>query len=50
MIKNVIFDCDSTVTHAEGIDLLADMNNVWEEVSSLTRVSMESSSLSIDTY
>lgn len=50
MIKNVIFDCDSTVTHAEGIDLLADMNNVWEEVSSLTHMSMERSSLSIDIY
>jgi len=50
MIKNVIFDCDSTVTHAEGIDLLADMNNVWEEVSSLTHMSMERSSLSLDIY
>lgn len=50
MIRNVIFDCDSTVTHAEGIDLLADMNNVWEEVSSLTHMSMERSSLSLDIY
>ena len=50
MIKNVIFDCDSTVTHAEGIDLLADMNNVWEEVSSMTHMSMERSSLSLDIY
>ena len=50
MIKNIIFDCDSTLTHTEGIDLLADMNNVWEEVSEITRRSMESSSLTVDIF
>jgi len=50
MIKNVIFDCDSTITQIEGIDLLADKNNVWEEVSAITRRSMEHSSLTIDIF
>lgn len=50
MIKNVIFDCDSTLTNAEGIDLLADMNDVWEEVSELTRRAMERSSLTVDIF
>ena len=50
MIKNVIFDCDSTITQVEGIDLLADKNNVWEEVSAITRRSMEHSSLTIDIF
>ena len=50
MIKNIIFDCDSTITHAEGIDLLADMNNVWEEVSVITHRSMENSSLTVDIF
>ena len=50
MIKNVIFDCDSTLTHTEGIDLLADMNDVWEEVSEITRSSMESTSISIENF
>ena len=50
MIKNVIFDCDSTLTHTEGIDLLADMNDVWQEVSEITRRSMESTSLTVDIF
>lgn len=50
MIKNVIFDCDSTITHVEGIDLLADMNNVWDEVSAITRRSMDHSSLTVDIF
>ena len=50
MIKNVIFDCDSTITQVEGIDLLADKNNVWEEVSAITRRSMAHSSLTIDIF
>ncbi len=50
MIKNVIFDCDSTLTHTEGIDLLADMNDVWEEVSEITRRSMESTSLTVEDF
>ena len=50
MIKNVIFDCDSTLTHTEGIDHLADMNDVWEEVSAITRRSMESTSLTVDVF
>jgi len=50
MIKNVIFDCDSTITHAEGIDLLADMNNVWDEVSAITRRTMGHSSLTVDIF
>ena len=50
MIKNIIFDCDSTITQVEGIDLLADKNNVWEEVSAITRRSMEHSSLTIDIF
>ena len=50
MIKNVIFDCDSTLTNAEGIDLLADMNDVWEEVSEITRRAMERTSLTVDIF
>ena len=50
MIKNVIFDCDSTLTHTEGIDLLADMNDVWDEVSEITRRSMESTSLTVGDF
>jgi len=50
MIKNIIFDCDSTLTHTEGIDLLAAMNDVWEEVSEITRRSMESTSLTVDIF
>ena len=50
MIKNVIFDCDSTITHVEGIDLLANMNDVWAEVSAITRRSMDHSSLTVDIF
>jgi len=50
MIKNVIFDCDGTITHVEGIDLLAEMNAVWEEVSAITRRAMNKSSLTVDIF
>ena len=42
MIKNVIFDCDSTLTHIEGIDSLADMNDVWKTGEKLKSSAMES--------
>lgn len=50
MIKNIIFDCDSTITHAEGIDLLAEKNNVWDEVSAITRRLMDHSSLTVEIF
>lgn len=50
MIENIAFDCDSTLTRIEGVDVLADMNDVWNEVVPITRSAMDKSSLSPDIY
>lgn len=36
----IIFDCDGTLSHIEGIDVLAKENGVYEVVSSITESSM----------
>ncbi len=39
-IQAVLFDCDGTLSHIEGIDELADMNGVGKEVKALTDYAM----------
>ncbi|MEK7583486.1 MAG: HAD family hydrolase [Patescibacteria group bacterium] len=41
MFTHVFFDCDSTLTKIEGIDALAELAGVGEEVKELTRQAME---------
>lgn len=39
--RAVIFDCDSTLTHIEGVDELAKLRGVGERVSALTEAAMD---------
>lgn len=46
----VIFDCDGTLTAIEGIDYLASINGVYEEVAALTEKAMAETGLTADLY
>jgi phosphoserine phosphatase len=49
-IDAVIFDCDGTLTHIEGIDELARMNGVDQQVTVLTAEAMGGSGLNPDLF
>lgn len=46
----VIFDCDGTLSHVEGIDELANLNGVGPEVSALTLQAMSETGVTPDLY
>jgi phosphoserine phosphatase len=46
----IIFDCDGTLSHIEGIDELARENDVGEQVSELTAAAMGSVGMSPELY
>lgn len=41
MFTNVIFDCDSTLSSIEGIDILAQSKGITEEIEHLTNLAMD---------
>ena len=49
-IDTFFFDCDGTLSLIEGIDVLASMNNVGEEVRRITQRCMGSTGLSLKDY
>jgi phosphoserine phosphatase len=49
-ITAVIFDCDGTLSTIEGIDELANNNNVGDIVQSLTREAMGKSGMTLEIY
>jgi phosphoserine phosphatase len=49
-INTVIFDCDGTLSTLEGIDVLADKNNVGSEVKMLTAEAMGQTGINPDLY
>lgn len=49
-IDAVIFDCDGTLTHIEGIDELARMNGVGPQVSEMTEQAMSVSGLNPELF
>ncbi|CEK11616.1 HAD-IB family phosphatase [Legionella hackeliae] len=49
-IETFFFDCDSTLSLVEGIDVLASMNDIEEEVKKITRRCMEQTGLNTNDY
>ena len=46
----ICFDCDNTLSNAEGIDELAKLNNVADEVKTLTEMAMSHEDISLELY
>lgn len=46
----IVFDCDGTLSHIEGIDELARLNGVGEQVQRMTAEAMGGSGLSLDLF
>ncbi len=49
-INAISFDCDGTLSHIEGIDYLAQLNDTHQEVHELTHQAMQQTGLSKDLY
>lgn len=49
-ISAIVFDCDGTLSAIEGIDELARMNGVYEEVAALTAQAMGQTGLTLPLY
>jgi phosphoserine phosphatase len=49
-IDAVVFDCDCTLTHLEGVNYLAKLNNIEDEIVALTEDAMEKGHLSQSLY
>lgn len=49
-ISGVIFDCDGTLSSLEGIDVLADMNNVGPMVKEMTAAAMREHGINPEMY
>ena len=49
-INAISFDCDGTLSHIEGIDHLAQLNDTHQEVHELTHEAMQQTGLSKDLY
>lgn len=49
-IEAVVFDCDGTLSAIEGIDELARLNNVANQVTALTKNAMSQGALSVELY
>lgn len=49
-INTFFFDCDSTLSLIEGVDVLASMNGVFREVHEVTQRCMSSTGLNVEDY
>ena len=49
-IDAIVFDCDSTLSQVEGIDILSDMNQVLEPVHRLTEAAMQRTGINSNLY